>query len=161
MKLKMTLLRLLLCAFCIAATAANPEDRKYTITTRAPGTKDLPFSNAVLVGDTLYLAGHIGLDPNTGRPPTNPEDEARLVMDLTKQTLEASGMTMDDVVSVQVFCTDLNLYETFNAVYVKYFHDKFPARAFIGTDKLVRGGRFEVMGIAVKRSNSKVRTQRP
>lgn len=158
MKMQTTLFGFLLLAFC---SVANPEDRKYIVAPRLPYTKELPFSNAVVVGDTLYLAGHIGLDPTTGQPPAKPEDEARLVMDLTKQTLESAGMSMDDVVSLQVFCTDLNLYETFNAVYVTYFHDKFPARAFLGTDKLVHGGRFEVMGIAVKRSNSKVRTQRP
>jgi 2-iminobutanoate/2-iminopropanoate deaminase len=123
--------------------------------------KELPFSNGVVVGDTLYIAGHIGLDPKTGQPPASAEDEAKLMMDLTKQTIESAGFEMDDVVQLQIFCTDLSLYETFNAVYVRYFHGKFPARAFIGADKLVRGGRFEVMGIAVKRSHSKAKTQHP
>lgn len=151
MRISRILVGVLLVAWCVAA---NAEERKYIVTSRPPGTKDLPFSDAVQVGDTLYVAGHIGLDPKTGRPPTSPEEEARLVMDITKKTLESAGMSMDDVVSVQVFCTDLKLYDTFNAIYVTYFHGKFPARAFIGTDKLVRGGRFEVMGIAVKKSNS-------
>jgi 2-iminobutanoate/2-iminopropanoate deaminase len=73
-------------------------------------------------------------------------------MDEIKQTVECAGMTMDDVVSMQIFCTDLKLYDTFNAVYRTYFHGDFPARAFIGTDKLLRGGRYEVMGIAVKKA---------
>lgn len=158
MKIARTLVGVLLVASCVAA---NSEDRKYIVTSRPPGTKDLPFSDAVLVGDTLYIAGHIGLDAKTGQPPASAEDEARLVMDITKKTLESQGMSMDDLVSVQVFCTDLKLYETFNAVYVTYFHGKFPARAFIGTDKLVRGGRFEVMGIAVKKSNSKSARYQP
>lgn len=153
-----TPLILLLLASC---SATNAEDRKYVAAPHLPYTKELPFSNAVVVGDTLYLGGHIGLDPSTGPPPAKAEDEARMVMELTKRTLESAGMTMDDVVSLQIFCTDLNLYETFNAVYVTYFHDKFPARAFIGTDKLMSGGRFEVMGIAVKGSSPKVREQRP
>ena len=59
---------------------------------------------------------------------------------------------MDDVASVQIFCTDLKLYETFNAVYKTYFHGDYPARAFIGAASLVRGARFEVMGIAVKKT---------
>jgi 2-iminobutanoate/2-iminopropanoate deaminase len=140
----------LLLVFCIAAGAA---DRKYIVKPRASEMKALPFSDAVLVGDTLYIAGHIGLDPKTGTPPPGPEDEARLAMDGIKQTVESAGLTMDDVVSVQIFCTDLKLYDTFNSVYKTYFHGDYPARAFIGTNQLVRSGRFEVMGIAVKRAH--------
>ena len=111
----------------------------------------LPFSDGVLVGNTLYIAGHIGLDAKTDAPPASAEDEARLVMDGVKQTVESAGLTMDDVVSVQIFCTDLKLYDTFNAVYKTYFHGDFPARAFLGAASLVRGARFEVLGIAVKK----------
>jgi len=135
--------------FCVAVEGA---DRKYIVTARPADTKGLPFSDGVLVGNTLYVAGHIGLDTKTGKPPASAEDEARLAMDEIKQTVEAAGMTMDDLVSVQIFCTDLKLYETFNGVYKSYFHGDFPARSFIGTDKLLRGGRYEVLGIAVKRS---------
>ncbi len=135
--------------FCVAAGAA---DRKYIVKSRASDMKALPFSDAVLVGNTLYIAGHLGLDPKTGTPPASPEDEARLVMEGVKSTVESAGLTMEDVVSVQIFCTDLKLYETFNSVYKTYFHGNYPARAFIGANQLVRGGRFEVMGIAIKRT---------
>ena len=136
-------------ALSIAAGAA---DRKYIVKPRSADMKALPFSDAVLVGSTLYIAGHIGLDAKTGMPPASADDEARMVMDGIKQTIEAAGLTMDDVVSLQIFCTDLKLYDTFNAVYKSYFHGDFPARAFIGVDKLIRGGRYEVMGIAVKKT---------
>jgi 2-iminobutanoate/2-iminopropanoate deaminase len=149
MKLRKVIVGVLTLLMCVAAGAA---DRKYVVKPRPDSLKGLPFSDAVLVGNTLYIAGHIGLDLKTGQPPASAEDEARLVMDGIKQTVEAAGMTMDDVVSVQVFCTDLKLYDTFNAVYKTYFHGDFPARAFVGTDKLLRGGRYEVMGIAVKRA---------
>jgi reactive intermediate/imine deaminase len=119
---------------------------------RPADTKALPFSDAVLVGNTLYIAGHIGLDAKTNLAPADAEQEAHLVMDGIKKTVENSGMTMDDVVSMQIFCTDLKLYETFNGVYKTYFHGDFPARAFIGTDKILRNGHYEVLGIAVKRS---------
>jgi 2-iminobutanoate/2-iminopropanoate deaminase len=135
--------------FCVAAGAA---DRKFIVKPRASDMKALPFSDAVLVGNTLYIAGHIGLDPKTGTPPASAEDEARLVMDGIKGTVESAGLTMDDVVSVQIFCTDLKFYDTFNSVYKTYFQGDYPARAFIGTDKLLRGGRYEVMGIAIKRA---------
>lgn len=114
-------------------------------------TDKLPFSDGVLVGDTLYLAGKIGIDPQTGKPPEDIEKEIRLLLDGMKTTLAAADMTMDDLVSVQVFCPDLSFYEKFNEVYRTYFTKDFPARAFIGSGPLLRGGRFEVQGVAVRR----------
>jgi reactive intermediate/imine deaminase len=117
-----------------------------------PSRKDtLPYSDGVLVGDTLYLAGRIGIDPETGKLPAELEKEIRLLLDGMKATLKEAGMTMDDLVSVQVFCPDLSLYEKFNEVYRTYFSKNFPARAFIGSGPLLRGGRFEAQGIAVRR----------
>jgi 2-iminobutanoate/2-iminopropanoate deaminase len=117
-----------------------------------PGRADKnPYSNAVLADDTLYLAGSIGLDPKTGKPPESVEQEVKNVMDGMKQRLEMAGMTMDDVVWVQIFCPDLSLYDKFNAVYRTYFkEDRLPARAFVGSGPLLAGGHFEVMATAVK-----------
>jgi reactive intermediate/imine deaminase len=105
----------------------------------------------VLVGDTLYLAGRIGIDPATGKPPADAQQEARIVLDGLKAVLADAGMAMDDLVTVQVFCPDLSLYDGFNAVYRSYFAQEFPARAVIGSGPLLRGGRFEVQAIAVRR----------
>jgi 2-iminobutanoate/2-iminopropanoate deaminase len=149
MKLRMSIVGLLFLVACVTSMAA---DRKYIVKARPGDMKALPFSDGVLVGNTLYIAGHIGLDPKTGQPPASAEEEARLVMDGIKETVESAGLSMDDVVSVQIFCTDLKLYDTFNAVYKTYFHGDYPARAFVGSNNLLRGGRYEVLGIAVKRS---------
>jgi 2-iminobutanoate/2-iminopropanoate deaminase len=65
--------------------------------------------------------------------------------------VEESGMSMADVVSVQVFCTDLAHYGTFNSAYRKYFGENFPARSFLGVAKLLFGARFEVNAVAVAR----------
>ncbi len=106
----------------------------------------------VFVVDTLYLAGSIGIDPETGRPPESVEKEVRIVMDSMKNRLEMVGMTMDDVVTVQVFCPDLSLYQQFNDIYRTYFKEgQFPARAFIGSGPLLAEGRFELHATAVKR----------
>ncbi len=148
MKLRI-LVGLLLLVFCVGAAAV---DRKYIVKPRATDRKALPFSEGVLVGNTLYIAGHIGLDAKTGMPPASAEEEARLVMEGIKQTVELAGLTMDDVVSIQVFCTDLKFYDTFNGVYKTYFHGDFPARAFVGAGSLLRGGKYEVLGIAVKKT---------
>ena len=138
--------------FLVLCAAAGAADRKYIVKPRSGDRTALPFSEGVLVGNTLYIAGHIGLDAKTNMPPASPEEEARMVMNDIKQTVESAGLTMDDVVSMQVFCTDLKLYDTFNSVYKTYFHGDFPARAFLGAASLLRGGRYEVLGIAVKRS---------
>jgi 2-iminobutanoate/2-iminopropanoate deaminase len=150
MTISKTVVAVLLLAFSIPAGAA---DRKYIAHPQSADAKPLPFSDAVVVGNTLYIAGHIGLDPKTGLAPADAEQEAHLVMDSVKKTVESAGFSMDDLVSVQIFCTDLKFYDTFNAVYKTYFHGDYPARAFVGIDKLLRNGRYEVMGIAVKRSH--------
>lgn len=113
-------------------------------------TDQLPYSDAVLVGDTLYLAGRIGLDPATGRAPEDVEKEIRILLDGFKSVLAEAKMTMDDLVTVQVFCPDLSLYDQFNNIYRTYFGKNFPARGFIGSGPLLRGGRFEMQGIAVR-----------
>jgi 2-iminobutanoate/2-iminopropanoate deaminase len=110
-----------------------------------------PFSNAILAGDTLYLAGSIGLDPKTGKAPEKIDDEIKILLDGYKTTLAQANMTMDDLVYVQVFCTDLANYDKFNAAYKSYFSKDFPARAFIGAGSLLRGGHFEMQAVAVRR----------
>ncbi|HET8889417.1 MAG TPA: RidA family protein [Candidatus Angelobacter sp.] len=111
---------------------------------------NLPFSDAVWHGDTLYLSGHLGLDPKTARPPATAEEEARLVMDGIKQTLEAAGLAMENLLSLQIFCSDVTLFEAFNTVYRSYFQGEFPARAFLGSGTLLFDARFEVQGIAAR-----------
>jgi 2-iminobutanoate/2-iminopropanoate deaminase len=146
------LLSILAVAAALAPPAMAATPRSYVDHTVPPGSPPLPFSDAVLSGDTLYVAGHLGIDPQTGNAPADPATEARLVMEAVKHTVESAGLGMQDLVSVTVYCTDLQLYESFNAVYRSYFHGHYPARAFIGADKLLRGAHFEVQGVAVRGS---------
>ena len=133
-----------------AMSSPAPQAKRRVI--NRPGrTVQAPFSDAILTGDTLYLSGQIGLDPKTGSPPPDVEQEARLLLDGIKATLAEAGMTMDDLVYVQVFCSDLSLFDKFNGVYRGYFTKEFPARAFIGAGSLLRGGHFELQAIAVRR----------
>jgi len=110
----------------------------------------LPFSDAVLVGDTLYISGRIGLDPATGEAPESVDAELKLLFDGFQSVLGEAGMSMDDLVWVQVYSPDVSLWQQFNAAYVKLFSREFPARAFLGSGKLLMKGRFEMLGIAVK-----------
>jgi reactive intermediate/imine deaminase len=126
------------------------ETRSYINGRTAADSDAPPFSGAVLIGDTLYLSGTIGLDENN-EVPDDPAEEARLVMNSIKANIEAAGMTMDDIVVIQVFCSDVVHYQAFNDVYRTFFTKEFPARAFLGAGTLLFNARFEVQGIAVKR----------
>ena len=125
-----------------------PETRRYI---NLPRKAPVPFSDAVLVNDTLYLAGRIGLDPATGLAPADVDQELKLLFDGFEAVLSQAGMTMNDLVWVQVYSPDISLWENFNTAYVKRFSGEFPARAFLGSGPLLKNGRFEMMGIAVRR----------
>ena len=110
-----------------------------------------PFSDAVLVdGRTLYVSGRIGFVEGTMRVPDSVEDEAHAVLLDFQSVLAMAGMSMEDIVSLQVFCSDVSLWERFNSVYRTYFTRQLPPRAFLGSGTLLFGARFELMGIAVK-----------
>jgi 2-iminobutanoate/2-iminopropanoate deaminase len=110
----------------------------------------LPFSPGLQLGDTLYVSGHLGVDPSVGKPPDDPEEEARQVLRSVEKTLQQANMSMDDLVYVEIYCTDLKLYGAFNKAYASSFHKPFPARDFIGVKDLLFGAHFEIMGIAVR-----------
>ena len=126
---------------------ADESDRTHLpMPPRPEGQPPAAFSNGVLIGKTLYISGH-----TSGKPTGSTADEAKVALDGIKSAITAAGMTMDDLVWVQVFCTDLTLYNDFNTAYGTYFKGPLPARAFLGTDKLLGGSHFEVMGIAIKK----------
>jgi len=146
-----------LLAILIFAGAVHAADSERTFIT-PPGADPKvapPYSSGVLVKGTFYVSGTLGVDPATGKVPADAEAEVHLVMDSVKQTLYRAGLTMADLVSVTIYCTDLDLYDKFNAIYRSYFQDHYPSRAFIGVAKLVRGARFEIAGVAVKPSKSR------
>src|SRR5512146_3437134 len=139
-------LALVLC-IGVSAFAQAPKKRYINLPNK---NVNAPFSDAVLVGDTLYIAGRIGLDPKTGKVPDDVEQEARNVLDGFKAVLAQANMTMDDLVTVQVFCSDVSLFGKWNDVYRSYFKKEYPARAFIGSGHLLLGAHFEMQGTAVK-----------
>lgn len=146
---KPLLLALATLAFLLSGNLFADDARSYVNGRSASDPTVPPFSDAVLVGDTLYLSGALGLED--GKVPADPADEARLVLGAIKSTLEGAGMTMDDLVYIQIFCSDVSHYQAFNDVYRTFFTKEYPARAFIGAGTLLFGARFEVQGIAVKR----------
>lgn len=145
---------LLAATFCVVfsnlAVAQDSRTERQYFKLPEMAALNLPFSDAVLVGDTLYLSGNGGLDLSTMSVPEDPRDETRLLMENFIKTLAMADMTLDDLVTVTVYCPDLSLYEAFNEVYASYFTGEFPARAFIGSGPLLFGMRFEMQAIAVK-----------
>lgn len=140
---------LLIVPALLLSNLALAQERNYINPRSASEIGVPPFSGAVQTGETLYLSGMLGLVD--GEVPLDPEVEARTVLDSVKATLEEAGMTMDDLVYVQIFCSDVAHYDAFNNVYRTYFTQEFPARAFIGSGTLLFNARFEVQSIAVKR----------
>jgi 2-iminobutanoate/2-iminopropanoate deaminase len=145
------LIAILLVAGIFAAYGEPTSQNTRKVINAAQKQVEAPYSDAILAGNTLYIAGKIGLDPKTGKPPAEIGDEIKFLLDNEKATLAQAGMTMDDLVYVQVYCTDLSLFEKFNPIYRSYFGKDLPARAFIGAGSLLRGGHFELQAIAVKR----------
>jgi 2-iminobutanoate/2-iminopropanoate deaminase len=149
MRIERLLIIILSIALLASMAMADKPARRY-IESSMPAPDARPFSGAVLIGDTLYLSGDIGLEEGN-KVPADAKTEAKLVLDSMEKTLAEAGMTLDDLVFVQVFCSDVAHYADFNTVYRTRFKKEFPARAFIGAGKLLFGARFEVQGIAVKR----------
>lgn len=112
--------------------------------------KPLPFSEAVRVGDTLYLSGQIGRTAD-GKLPAGIEAQARQTMGNIAATLAKAGAGWDDVVKCTVMLDDMKDWPAFNAVYVTYFKDgKFPARSAFGANGLALGALVEVECLAVR-----------
>ena len=129
--------------------ASAQSGRRY-IEPRTAGSTGGPFSGAVQLDDVLFISGTLGLEANN-QVPASAETEATNVLNNVQNTLKQAGMTMDDLISVQVYCSDVAHYDAFNKIYRGFFKQEYPARAFLGSGKLLFGARFEVQGIAVKR----------
>jgi 2-iminobutanoate/2-iminopropanoate deaminase len=96
-----------------------------------------PYSAGVLSGGTLYVAGQVGSDWKSGQFPENFEDEVRQCLANVQAILKAGGMDFADVVSTQVYLTDMGMFERMNAVYTGAFKEPRPARTTVGVAKLV------------------------
>jgi reactive intermediate/imine deaminase len=111
----------------------------------------LPFSEAVRVGDTLYLSGQIGIRPGTLElVPGGIQAEARQTLDNIRATLETHGYALRDVVKCTVILADIADWPAFNEVYRSFFSPPYPARSALGANGLALGARVEVECIAVK-----------
>ncbi|MBP6562719.1 MAG: RidA family protein [Neisseriaceae bacterium] len=108
------------------------------------------YSQAVRAGNTVYLSGQIPLNPTTGEVVAGGfAEETHQVFKNFKAIVEEAGGTMDDVVKINAFLTDLGNFATFNEIMAQYFNKPYPARAAIGVSALPKGVQVEAEGILV------------
>ena len=123
-------------------------DRQTISTDKAPAAIG-PYSQAIRVGNRLYLSGQIGTDPATGQMVDGGiEEQTHQTLNNLGAVLESAGFSFDDVVQAQVFLADLNDYAAMNAVYKTYFDESFPARAALQVARIPRDALVEIMMVA-------------
>ena len=146
--LKATLATLLLAAATPVVHAEPPTGVEFLNSGKVLPT-NLPFSEAVRVGDTLYLSGQIGLVPGSMKLiPGGIEAEARQTMENIRTTLQAHGLGLGNVVKCTVMLADIAEWAAFNEVYKRFFTAPYPARSALGANGLALGARVEVECIA-------------
>jgi len=134
----------------ILSSCESIETKKVISTDKAPQAIG-PYSQAIQVKNTLYLAGQIALDPVTGKMlEGNIEVQTHRVMKNLRAVLLKAGFSFNDVVQSQVFLSDINNYKPMNAIYAEYFSDKPPARAVVEVARIPRNALVEIMLVAQK-----------
>jgi 2-iminobutanoate/2-iminopropanoate deaminase len=109
------------------------------------------YSPGIIVGDTMYVAGQTGSDPKTQKVPENFEDEVKQCLANIGAILHAGGYDFSDAVAVQVYLTDMDLFQRMNAVYTQTFKEPRPTRTTVGVTKLAGpGARIEITVTARK-----------
>ena len=112
---------------------------------------DLPFSEAVRVGNTLYLSGQIGIVPGTMKLVAGGlEAETRQTMENIETSLRAHGYSMNDLVKCTIMLTDISRWAAFNEIYKTWFDEQFPARSAFGANGLALGAQVEIDCIAAR-----------
>jgi 2-iminobutanoate/2-iminopropanoate deaminase len=132
-----TLLRMMLLVL-MATTVVSAQQRKVISPPEFgnQGKDAIPFSPGILVGDTLYVSGELGVDLHTGEIPKDFDAEVKACLDNIGIILKAGGMDYSDVVSAQVFLTDMTQFKRMNAVYASVFKTPRPARVTVGVTAL-------------------------
>ena len=115
-----------------------------------------PYTPGILAGGTLYVSGQIGRDA-TGKIAESFEDEVKQCLENAGTVLKEAGYAFSDAVTVQVYLTDMTLFERMNKVYLTYFPEPRPARTTVGVAKLVGTARIEITVTAWKNTAGKTR----
>ena len=123
--------------------------KKQIITENAPKAIG-PYSQGIIIGNTVYVSGQIPVDPKTGTMADTVEAQAHQVFKNLTGVLAEAGLTLDNVVKTAVFLADLNDFAAVNAIYESYFTAPFPARSCVQVAAIPKGAKLEIECIAVK-----------
>lgn len=115
-----------------------------------------PYSQGVRAGGFLYLSGQLGLNPETGILETGIEAQTSRSLSNIKAILEATGMSMKDIVKTTVFVKNLSDFSVVNSVYASFFTESYPARSTIEAAALPKGGLVEIEAIAYRQESAKI-----
>ena len=107
------------------------------------------YSQAILVGNTVYLSGQIGLDPYSMELVEGIEAQIRRVFDNLKAVCEAAGGTLADIAKLNIYLTDLSNFQLVNQIMGEYFAQPYPARAALGVTSLPKGALVEMDGVVI------------
>lgn len=107
------------------------------------------YSQAVKVGNTVYLSGQIGLDPVTMQMVDGIEAQVHRVFSNLKAVANAAGGSLTDVIKLNIFLTDLSHFTLVNTIMAEYFSQPYPARAAVGVASLPRNALVEADGVMV------------
>lgn len=110
-----------------------------------------PYSQAVKVGDFIFVSGQKGLDPLGSKVSSTIEDETRQALGNVKGILEGAGSSLGEVVKTTVFLTDMDDFAKMNAVYSQYFTECRPARTAVEVSRIPGGGKIEIEAVAMSK----------
>ncbi len=134
---------------CIASSWAQPPKTPVYYPMPSTGSAPLPFSEAVQLGDTLYVSGQVGNQPGTRTlAPGGLGPESKQALENMKAVLERHGTSLDHVVKCTVFLADIKEWPAFNEIYQTFFNKNLPARSALAASGLANGARVEVECIA-------------
>ena len=138
-----------LVAICSSPYSFSGE-KKVISTNKAPGSIG-PFSQALQVGNMLYVSGQVGIDPQTGKMvPGGIEAQTHQVLKNIEVVLKEAGYSLDDVVQSHVYLSDLENYSAMNVIYSGYFRKQPPARATVEVSRIPLDALIEIMVTAAK-----------
>ncbi len=149
--LGLTAVALIGLAFSVCIGTANAQDTGKRVLSTPDAPKPVgPYSQAVQVGNTVYLAGQVAIDPKSNQlmASASIEDQTRRVLENLKAVLAAAGLTMDNVVSTAVFLKDMNDFGKMNEIYATFFKDAPPARTTVEVARLPRDMKVEISAVA-------------
>lgn len=121
-------------------------NKKFIQTPDAPAAIGT-YSQAVRVDHTVYLSGQIGLDPTSMQMVEGIDAQIHRVFQNMRAVTSAAGGSMDDVVKINIYLTDLGNFARVNEIMATYFHQPYPARAAVGVSSLPRGALIEADGV--------------